>query len=231
MFNPFERKIAFRYLRARKGERFVSVIAIFSLVGIALGVATLIIVMSVMNGFRQELLGRILGLNGHMAIYAAATPTIPDYAELVGRVRAVPGVVSATPLVEGQVLMTSETGGASGGLARGVRPEDMQARRIIANNIRAGSLAGFMGDDAVMIGTRLATRLGVSVGQKLTLISPQGRHHRARHRAPPARLHRGGAVRGGHERIRQHLRLPADGGGADLLPDRRHGEPDRGLRR
>ena len=175
MFNPFERKIAFRYLRARKGERFVSVIAIFSLVGIALGVATLIIVMSVMNGFRQELLGRILGLNGHMAVYAASTPTIPDYAELVGRIRAVPGVVSATPLVEGQVLMTSESGGASGGLARGVLPADMAARRIVAGNIRAGSLADFVGDDAVMIGTRLATRLGLQVGQKLTLISPQGR--------------------------------------------------------
>ncbi|MBC7431611.1 MAG: ABC transporter permease, partial [Rubritepida sp.] len=175
MFNPFERKIAFRYLRARKGERFVSVIAIFSLVGIALGVATLIIVMSVMNGFRQELLGRILGLIGHMAVYAASTPTIPDYAELVGRIRAVPGVVSATPLVEGQVLMTSESGGASGGLARGVLPADMAARRIVAGNIRAGSLADFVGDDAVMIGTRLATRLGLQVGQKLTLISPQGR--------------------------------------------------------
>jgi len=175
MFNPFERKIAFRYLRARKGERFVSVIAIFSLVGIALGVATLIIVMSVMNGFRQELLGRILGLNGHMAVYAASTPTIPDYPELVGRIRAVPGVVSATPLVEGQVLMTSETGGASGGLARGVLPADLQARRIIADNIRAGALADFTGDDAVIIGTRLATRLGLSVGQRLTLISPQGR--------------------------------------------------------
>ena len=175
MFNPFERKIAFRYLRARKGERFVSVIAIFSLVGIALGVATLIIVMSVMNGFRQELLGRILGLNGHMAVYAASTPTIPDYPDLVGRIRAVPGVVSATPLVEGQVLMTSESGGASGGLARGVLPADLQARRIIAGNIRVGSLADFTGDDAVIIGTRLATRLNIQVGQKLTLISPQGR--------------------------------------------------------
>ena len=175
MFGPFERKIAFRYLRARKGERFVSVIAIFSLVGIALGVATLIIVMSVMNGFRQELLGRILGLNGHMAVYAATTATIPDYPDLVGRIRAVPGVVSATPLVEGQVLMTSENGGAAGGLARGVLPADMQARRIIANNIRAGSLADFTGDDAVIIGTRLATRLNIQVGDRLTLVSPQGR--------------------------------------------------------
>src|SRR5690349_22047171 len=112
MFGPFERAVAFRYLRARKGERFVSVIAIFSLVGIALGVATLIIVMSVMNGFRQELLSRILGLNGHLGVYGVER-SITDYDEVAGRVRGVPGVVSATPIVEGQVLMTSEAGGAS----------------------------------------------------------------------------------------------------------------------
>lgn len=175
MFNPFERMIAFRYLRARKGERFVSVIAIFSLVGIALGVATLIIVMSVMNGFRQELLGRILGLNGHMQISSAQLGNIPDYGPLTERIRAVPGVVSATPMVEGQVLVTSESGGASGGLARGIRPEDMAARRIIAGNIRAGRLSDFTGDDVVMIGTRMAARLGLAIGDRLTVISPQGR--------------------------------------------------------
>ena len=175
MFNPFERMIAFRYLRARKGERFVSVIAIFSLVGIALGVATLIIVMSVMNGFRQELLGRILGLNGHMSIASTQPGNLPDYGPLTERIRTLPGVVSATPLVEGQVLLTSEGGGASGGLARGIRPEDMAARRIIAGNIRAGRLADFTGDDVVLIGTRMAARLGLSIGDRLTMISPQGR--------------------------------------------------------
>ena len=175
MFNPFERMIAFRYLRARKGERFVSVIAIFSLVGIALGVATLIIVMTVMNGFRQELLGRILGLNGHMSIASAQAGNLPDYGPLTERIRTLPGVVSATPLVEGQVLLTSEGGGASGGLARGIRPEDMAARRIIADNIRAGRLADFTGDDVVMIGTRMAARLGLTIGDRLTIISPQGR--------------------------------------------------------
>ena len=175
MFNPFERMIAFRYLRARKGERFVSVIAIFSLVGIALGVATLIIVMSVMNGFRQELLGRILGLNGHMSIASAQAGNLPDYGPLTERIRTLPGVVSATPLVEGQVLLTSEGGGASGGLARGIRPEDMAARRIIAGNIRAGRLADFTGDDVVLIGTRMAARLGLTIGDRLTMISPQGR--------------------------------------------------------
>jgi lipoprotein-releasing system permease protein len=174
MFNPFERAIAFRYLRARKGERFVSVIAIFSLVGIALGVATLIIVMSVMNGFRQELLGRILGLNGHLGVYGVER-NITDYDAVAGRISGVPGVVSATPIVEGQVLLTSDQGGASGGLARGVKPADLRARGLVAQNIAAGSLTRFEGEDAIVIGTRLAQRLRITVGDKVTLVSPQGR--------------------------------------------------------
>ncbi len=179
MFGAFERKVAFRYLRARKGERFVSVIATFSLVGIALGVATLIIVMSVMNGFRQELLGRILGLNGHLGIHAAASGPggggIRDYDAIAERVRQMAGVASATPIVEGQVLMTSEAGGATGGIARGIKPEDLRARPLLAGNIRAGSLDNFQGDDAILIGTRLAQKLGIGVGSRITLVSPQGR--------------------------------------------------------
>ncbi|UFN50080.1 lipoprotein-releasing ABC transporter permease subunit [Roseomonas sp. OT10] len=175
MFGAFERMVAFRYLRARKGERFVSVIAIFSLVGIALGVATLIIVMSVMNGFRQELLGRILGLNGHMGVFAAAGGPLPDFDEIARKVRGVPGVTSATPIVEGQVLFTSEAGGASGGIARGIRPEDLRARPLIANNLRGGSLERFGGDDTIVVGNRLAQKLGLRVGDRLSLVSPQGR--------------------------------------------------------
>ncbi|PHK96358.1 lipoprotein-releasing system transmembrane subunit LolC [Pseudoroseomonas rhizosphaerae] len=178
MFGAFERKVAFRYLRARKGERFVSVIAGFSLVGIALGVATLIIVMSVMNGFRQELLGRILGLNGHLGIHAASGGPgggLRDYDDIAERVRRLAGVASATPIVEGQVLLTSEAGGATGGLARGIRPEDLRARPLLAGNIRAGTLDAFQGEDAILIGTRLAQKLGVRLGDKVTLVSPQGR--------------------------------------------------------
>lgn len=174
MFGPFERMIAFRYLRARKEERFVSVIGIFSLVGIALGVATLIIVMSVMNGFRQELLGRILGLNGHLGVYALQG-NLHDFDAVAERIRRLPGVVSATPIVEGQVLFTSERGGAAGGIARGIRPEDLRARALIADNIRSGSLANFQGEDAIVIGTRLALRMGLAVGDRITLVSPQGR--------------------------------------------------------
>jgi lipoprotein-releasing system permease protein len=174
MFSAFERAVAFRYLRARKGERFVSVIAIFSLVGIALGVATLIIVMSVMGGFRQELLGRILGLNGHLGVYGAER-SIGDYDAMAARIRTVPGVISATPIVEGQVLLTSEQGGASGGLARGVKPEDLRGRGLVAQNIMAGSLDAFAGDDAIVIGTRLAQKMRIGVGDRITLVSPQGR--------------------------------------------------------
>ncbi len=173
MFNAFERMVAARYLRARKGERFVSVIAIFSLVGIALGVATLIIVMSVMNGFREELLSRILGVNGDLAIYATG-PKLTDFDDIVGRIAKVPGVVSAMPVVEGQALLTNEGGGAFGGLVRGVRQEDMRKLHVVADNIRAGSLDAFQGNDAVAIGVGLAQRLGVNVGGKITLVSPQG---------------------------------------------------------
>ena len=175
MFSPFERAVAFRYLRARKGERFVSVIAIFSLVGIALGVATLIIVMSVMNGFRQELLGRILGLNGHLGVFAQDNTGLRNFDDIAARIRTLPGVASATPIVEGQVLFTSDEGGATGGLARGIRPEDLRARPLIAGNIRAGDLARFGGDDTIVIGTRLARKLGIRVGERITLVSPQGR--------------------------------------------------------
>ncbi len=171
IFGAFERMVAFRYLRARRQEGFVSVIAIFSLLGIALGVATLIIVMSVMNGFRADLVGRILGLNGHLGIYAA-TATMPDFDAEAAKVRAVPGVVSATPLVEGQVMATSEAG-AAGAVVRGIRPDDIRARKLIADHIVAGSLADFGGDN-IAVGDRLATRLGIKVGGKITLLSPQG---------------------------------------------------------
>ena len=171
IFNTFERMVAFRYLRARRAEGFVSVIAIFSLLGIALGVATLIIVMSVMNGFRAELVGRILGANGHLAVYGEGT-RLAGFEAAAERVRQVPGVVSVTPLIEGQVMATSDAG-ASGALVRGIRPEDISGRKLIADHIVAGSLAEF-GDDEIAVGERLARRLGVGVGGRITLISPEG---------------------------------------------------------
>ncbi len=173
MFGPFERAVAGRYLRARRGERFVSVIATFSLIGIALGVATLIIVMSVMNGFREDLLTRILGINGHIDVFGAGVP-LPDFDAVAGRIRSVPGVVSATPIVQGQALLTSSTGGATGGLVRGIRAADLRALKEVGGNIRAGSLDDFQGDNAIAIGTTLAQNYGLGVGSNLTLVSPQG---------------------------------------------------------
>jgi lipoprotein-releasing system permease protein len=171
IFNSFERMVAFRYLRARRQEGFVSVIAIFSLLGIALGVATLIVVMSVMNGFREDLIGRILGLNGHLAVYGEAAQ-LTDFDAVAAKVRKVPGIVSATPLIEGQVMATSPLA-ASGALVRGIRPEDIRDRKLIADHIVAGSLAEF-DEDGIVVGNRLARRLGVRVGDKITLISPEG---------------------------------------------------------
>ena len=173
MFGAFERAVAGRYLRARRGERFVSVIAIFSLIGIALGVATLIIVMSVMSGFKDDLLSRILGLNGHLGVYAGTSEGISDYDDVAARIRTVPGVLSATPVIEGQVLLTSRSQN-SGGLVRGITQDDLRHFPSIAGNIRAGSLDDFHGEDAIAIGLTLAERFGLDVGSKITLLSPDG---------------------------------------------------------
>ncbi|MBI4182624.1 MAG: lipoprotein-releasing ABC transporter permease subunit [Proteobacteria bacterium] len=172
IFSPVERMVAFRYLRARRREGLISVIAAFSLAGIALGVATLIIVMAVMNGFRHELLGRILGLNGHLGVYAPRGD-LADFDPLAGKLRAVAGVVTVDPMVQGQALASAGKG-AVGSVVRGLRPDDVRRRALIAGNLRQGSLADFEGEDAVLIGRRLADRLGLGIGDRLTLISPEG---------------------------------------------------------
>jgi len=171
IFGAFERMVAFRYLRARRQEGFVSVIAIFSLLGIALGVATLIIVMSVMNGFRADLLARILGLNGDLGVYALSGG-LTDFDAAAKKIRDIPGVVRVVPTVEGQVMATSETG-AAGALVRGIRPDDLRSLPLLANHIIQGSLAD-LGDDGVAVGDRLARRLGLAVGSPITLLSPEG---------------------------------------------------------
>src|SRR5690348_13080530 len=141
IFGGFERMVAFRYLRARRQEGFVSVIAVFSLLGIALGVATLIIVMAVMNGFRTDLVNRILGLNGHLGVYGD-TNRMTDYDAVAAKVRAVPGVAEVTPLVDGQAMATSPAA-AAGAMVRGIRPDDLRNRKLVAEHIKAGSLAEF----------------------------------------------------------------------------------------
>ena len=173
MFNAFERAVAGRYLRARRGERFVSVIAGFSLVGIALGVATLIIVMSVMGGFQTDLLSRILGFNGHIGVYGQ-TARLQGYDALTAKVRAIPGVVSAAPVVDGQVLLNGPGGQNAGGMVRGIAQADLRQLPAVANNIRQGSLDAFQGEDAIVIGVGLAGKFGLGVGDTITLLSPQG---------------------------------------------------------
>jgi lipoprotein-releasing system permease protein len=173
MFGPFERAVAGRYLRARRGERFVSVIAIFSLVGIALGVATLIIVMSVMGGFKVDLLSRILGFNGHLGVYGSGGQ-LANFDDIAGKIRKIPDVVSVVPVVDGQVLLSGGQGQSSGGFVRGVRQSDLKSLRSVSDHILAGSLDNFKGDDAIAIGVGLARRFALNVGADLTLISPQG---------------------------------------------------------
>lgn len=172
IFSAFERMVAMRYLRARRQEGFISVIAGFSLLGIALGVATLIIVMAVMNGFRAELLGRVLGLNGHLNVYSAYGGPLSDYDPMAQTIRGLPGVTLVTPAVEGQALL-SANGVASGAVVRGVRPEDFRVRPTLATNIVRGLATNFQ-DDKVAIGIRMSQRLNLTVGDKLSLIAPQG---------------------------------------------------------
>ncbi len=171
MFSAFEWMVAVRYLRARRQEGFISIIAWFSLLGIGLGVATLIIVMSVMNGFRLELLSRILGINGHLHV-SAVGPAMTDFDRVAGQVREVQGVRLVVPLIEGQVMATAG-GSARGAVVRGVRMDDLARRALIANNIRAGSLAD-VAPGSVMIGTKMAQRMGLRLGDRITLVSPKG---------------------------------------------------------
>jgi lipoprotein-releasing system permease protein len=171
MFGQVERLIAGRYLRPRRQEGFVSVIAAFSFLGIMLGVGTLIVVLAVMAGFRAELLGRVLGFNGHITVQAAPEG-LADFDALAERLRAAAGVVEVTPLVTGQVMATAN-GVASGALVRGIRPEDLAARPAIAGNLQAGSLTGLT-KDQIAIGSRMAYRMGLGPGDRLQLISPKG---------------------------------------------------------
>src|SRR5580700_7038976 len=171
-FAAFEWMLSLRYLRARRKEGFISVIAGFSFLGIMLGVATLIIVMAVMNGFRQELLSKILGLNGHLLIQPLESP-LTDWQAVAERISKVPGVRLAAPIVEGQALASSPFN-ASGVLVRGIRAADLAKLSSIANNIKQGTLDGFDQAQGVAIGSRLAEQLSLRAGDNLTLVAPRG---------------------------------------------------------
>ncbi len=171
-FAPFEWMLASRYVRARRKEGFISVNAAVSFLGIALGVMTLIIVMAVMNGFRKELFAKILGLNGHLAVYRVAQ-TFTDYDDIAARLATVPGVKKAIPLIEGQVMVSSNVL-ALGGVVRGIREADLKSMPLIANSAVFGSFDGFDSQTGIAIGMRLANSLRVNVGDTLTLVSPRG---------------------------------------------------------
>ena len=165
--------LSLRYLRARRKEGFISVIAGFSFLGITLGVMTLIIVMAVMNGFRQELLEKILGLNGHLLIQPLESP-LTDWQAVAERVSKVPGVRLAAPIVEGQALASSPFN-ASGVLVRGIRGSDLAKLSSISENIQpGGTLKNFDEGQGIAIGVRLAEQLSVRAGDNLTLVAPRG---------------------------------------------------------
>jgi lipoprotein-releasing system permease protein len=171
-FSPFEWMLSLRYLRARRREGFISVIAGFSFLGIMLGVATLIIVMAVMNGFRHELLEKILGLNGHLLIQPLEKP-LTDWQEVAARIAKVPGIRLAAPIVEGQALASSPFN-AGGVLVRGIRLADLEKLPSIAKNIKQGTLKGFDEGHGLAIGRRLADELSLRSGDNITLVAPRG---------------------------------------------------------
>jgi lipoprotein-releasing system permease protein len=171
-FAAFEWLLSGRYLRARRKEGFISVIAGFSFLGIMLGVATLIIVMAVMNGFRKELLDKILGLNGHLLVQPLESP-LTDWKDVADRISGVNGIRLAAPVVDGQGLGSSAFG-AAGIFIRGIRAGDLNNLTSIAKNIKQGTLEGFDDGQGVAIGRRLADQLSIHAGDMITLISPKG---------------------------------------------------------
>jgi lipoprotein-releasing system permease protein len=172
-FAPFEWMLALRYLRARRERGFISVLALFSFLGILLGVFLLITVMAVMNGFRKELFSKILGLNGHVIVYRVGADTFDNYDEAAKVLLAVPGVKAAMPLIEGQA-MASTPHQALAGFVRGMREEGLKSLPLIAGNVKFGSFDNFDGQDGIAIGTRLANALRVTLGDTVTLVSPRG---------------------------------------------------------
>jgi lipoprotein-releasing system permease protein len=164
--------LSLRYLRSRRREGFISVIAGFSFLGIMLGVATLIIVMAVMNGFRKELLDKILGLNGHLLVQPIDSP-LTDWEVVADRISKAPGIRLAAPIVEGQALASSPFN-AAGVLVRGIRAADLVKLGSVAKNLKQGTLDGFDAGQGLAIGRRLADTLTVRAGDNITLVAPKG---------------------------------------------------------
>ena len=174
ILNRAERMLTRRYLLPGKGEGFIFLVASISLIAVALGVAALIIVMSVMNGFRAELFDKIVGLNGH-AVVQGYSGRLPDWQRIAVEAKKQPGVTSALPLIE-TPLMATANGRFEGVLVRGMRVEDILANKTITSNVLAGDIRSIVpGSNRVAIGSRLAETLGAFPGSQITLWNPEGR--------------------------------------------------------
>ena len=171
MFSKLEFLIAFRYLRSKRKEGFISITAIFSFVGIMIGVATLIVVMSVMNGFRYELVNRILGVNAHLTVYSS-NHKISNYAEILSEIQKIPGVEFANPIVESQAMLSSPKKNA-GGLVKGLKVDDLKNKKLISENITAGNIEALSDRNSILIGSAVAQNMGLKVGDNLKLISAE----------------------------------------------------------
>ena len=225
-FSRFEFMVAWRYLRARRKDRFVSVIAALTLTGIALGVATLIVVTSVMNGFNAEIIAKLLGLNGHFAAYPIEA-RFTDYEDAVKDLERVSGVVAAIPYVEGQALASGPRSDATGVIVRGTDLASIEKLKLLHDGAVLGHWDGWDTSNGVAIGKRLADKLGVKVGDPVTLVTPDG-PETASGRTPADPLVPGqGHLRARHDRVRQLLPLPADAARAGLLQHVRAGAEAR----
>lgn len=172
-FSSYEWMIAFRYMIPNKKHMFTSVISIISLIGIMLGVFALVVVMAVMNGFRTELLNRILGMNGHLVVQTINSE-FSDYNTLISHLESINGVKFVLPVIEDQALVQGNIGGGTGALVRGMRKEDLEKLKTVAQNIKSGTLAKFDEEEGVAIGVGLAEKLGLTVGSDLRVVTPNG---------------------------------------------------------
>lgn len=173
LFSTVERMLALRYLRARRAEGFISLTTWFAIIGIMLGVATLILVTSLMNGIREEMTARFIGMDGHITIYGQSR-AFTEYEPAMALVQAVPGVVQVTPRISGQVMATNR-GMALGAQVVAMPWQALQSRAMFREHLTAGSLDGIAREEGIALGERLAQNLGLRVGDSVTLISPQGR--------------------------------------------------------
>jgi lipoprotein-releasing system permease protein len=172
-FAPFEWLLALRYLRARRTEGFISVITVFSFLGILLGVATLIVVMAVMNGFHKEMFGKILGVDGHVAAYRDGSDDFSDYVEFAKKLEALPAVKQVVPRIEGQVIASTPAQGI-GAKVRGIGEDGIKALPLIGDKVQAGTLDGFDDREGIALGVGFMRYLRVNVGDTVTLVSPRG---------------------------------------------------------